>query len=339
MGYYQSEMRRSGYKDPGPWRRLRWLVLLLVLVHVYGIAGYMVVEGWSFIDSIYMTLLTLTSVGFKEVHPLSDAGKLFTISFLGLGVGVVVITLSLVARSVAEGGLGERSRRWRMRRRIGSMSEHFIICAYGRVGRTVAREFQAEGAEFVVIDQLEDLEEEMIEDGINYLLDDPTSEEVLREAGVERARGLICAMDSDAANVFVTLMARSLNERIFIVARAAEETSMHRLYQAGANRVISPYVTSARHMALFALKPRVVDYLDVGVDDSLGLRLEELLVEEHSPLVGRTLAEATKGTTALLVRHADGRVEANPPVDCRLEAGALLGVLGKRESLRTVEGD
>jgi voltage-gated potassium channel len=331
--------RRLVKKDAGPWRRLRWALGLFLLIHIYGVIGYMTVEDWSFIDSTYMVLLTLTSVGFKEVHPLSDAGKLFTMSLLALGVGIAVITLSLAARSIAEGGLGERSRRRRMSRRIGSMSNHYIICAYGRVGRTVASEFATEGAEFVVIDADHELEEDMIEDGVAYIVDDPTHEEVLLEAGIERARGLVCAMDSDAANVFVALMARSLNEKIFIVARAAEETSMDRLYRAGANRVISPYVTSARHMALYALRSRVVDYLDVGVDDSLGLRVEELFVEAHSPLVGQTLAQATEGTTALAVRHADGRIETNPPDELELGPGDLLIVLGERDALRVVEGD
>jgi voltage-gated potassium channel len=337
-----AQARRNSVARPrrqeGPWSRLRWPLVALGFVAIYGVIGYMVVEGWSFIDAVYMTVLTLTSVGYKEVHPLGNGGKLFTISLLVLGVGLVIVTLSMVARAVAEGGLGERSRRRRMKHRIASMSDHYIICAYGRVGRTVAREFEAEGVDFVVIDPVEDLEEEMIEDGVTYLIDDSTSEEVLREAGIDQARGLVCAMDSDSANVFVTLMARSLNENVFIVARAAEETSMDRLYRAGANRVISPYVTSARHMALYALRPRVVDYLDVGVDDELGLRLEELLIEEDSPLVGRSLTVAIGGTTALLIRHADGTIDTNPIGSSRLAGGDLLVVLGERDALRTVEG-
>jgi voltage-gated potassium channel len=325
-------------REEGPWARLRWPLVALGLVALYGVVGYMIVERWSFIDALYMMVLTLTSVGYKEVHPLGNGGKLFTISLLILGVGLVIVTLSIVARAISEGGLGERSRRRRMKRKIQAMSGHYIICSYGRVGRTVAREFESEGVDFVVIEPLEDLEEDMLEDGVTYLVDDSTSEGVLLEAGVERARGLVCAMDSDAANVFVALMARSLSDDIFIVARAAEEGSMSRLYRAGANRVISPYVTSARHMALYALRPRVVDYLDIGVDDPTGLRLEELLIEDGSALEGRTLSDAVGDATALVVRHADGSIDKNPSPSSRLKGGDLLVVLGEREALRSVEG-
>ncbi len=324
-------------RQENPWARLRWLIALTAAVIAYGVTGYMLLERWSFLDALYMTLITLTSVGFEEVRQLDSSGEVFTISLLLMGVSFVVVTLSLIAASVAEGALGERGRRRRMQRRLGAMRDHFIICAYGRVGRTVARELEAEGAAFVVIDILEDLEEQMIEDGVVYLIDDPTSEEVLKTAGVERARGLICAMDSDASNVFVALTARSLNPEIFIVGRSSEAAAAERLYRAGADRVVSPYVTSGRHMALLSLRPRVVDYVEVTARDAPALRLEELQVEPDSELVGRTLAEVSGDSTPLAVCRRGGEIVSNPDRQLRLEPGDLLVLLGSSEALRPVE--
>lgn len=320
-----------------PWRRLRWPAGLLVAVVVYGVSGYIVIEEFSPVDALYMTMLTLTTVGFKEVQPLDEVGKWFTISLLLLGVTLVLVTLSLAAQSIAEGGLGERSRRRRMSKRIENLEGHFIVCAYGRVGRTVACELQAEGVAYVVIDADEELEQEMINDGVIYIIGDPTSEPLLQAAGIERARSLICAMDSDAANVYVTLSARAQNSKIFIVARAARDTTAERLYTAGADRVISPYVESGRHMALQALRPRVVDYLDMGSTAQSKLRVEELSIEAGSHLVGRALADICGKTTPLAVRRADGEVVANPAPSLRVGEGDLLVLLGEREALRPVE--
>lgn len=328
-------MRRT----ESPWADLRWPAVLVVFVLAYGVVGYMWLEGWTLSDALYMTLLALTTVGFEEVHPLGPRGQLFTISLLLMGVALVVITLSLAARAIAEGALGERSRRRRMERRIASLRNHFIICAYGRVGRTVAREFEAEGVDFVVIEANEDLEEELVEDGVVYLGEDATSEQTLVAAGIERARGLVCALDSDAQNVYITLAARSLNPSVFIVGRASDPAAAERLYRAGADRVISPYVSSGRHMAMMALRPRVIDYLEISPRDAPALRFEELQVEHGSHLVGSALKDACKGNIALAVRRADGEIVSNPAPDLRLQEGDLLMLLGNKDDLRPVEGD
>ncbi len=223
-----------------------------------------------------------------------------------------------------------------MQRRIDRLHGHFIICAYGRVGRAVAREFEAEGVPFVVIDIKEELEERLISDGVLYLIEDPASEAVLRRAGIERAQGLVCAVDSDAANVYITLTARALNPAIFITARAGEPESPERLYRAGANRVISPYVTSGRHMALLTLRPRILDYLEVA-GDRQGLRLEELLIESGSALVGRELAEVAGEAVPLLLRRVTGDTIPNPSPREVLQAGDLLLLYGEPKTLRPVE--
>jgi voltage-gated potassium channel len=213
-----------------------------------------------------------------------------------------------------------------------------VVCAYGRVGRTVAREFEAEGVRFVVVEPLEEMENRMANDGVLYTLGDPTSESVLARAGIGRARGLVCAMDSDAKNVYITLAARSLNPDIFIVARASEAVSADRLYRAGANRVISPYVSSGRHMALLALRPRVIDYFDLGLEEKPSVRLEELLIEPGSQLIGRSLEEVCVETIPLAIRR-DAQLVPNPDPQLRLAAGDLLILVGEQEALRPVEGD
>jgi voltage-gated potassium channel len=319
--------------------RFRWPILLLPGILVYGVAGYMLIEGWSFLDALYMTVLTLTTVGYREVRPLDTSGKIFTITVLVLGVAVVLATITLIAGWIAERAVRQDRRRRRMERRIASISDHYIICAYGRVGRTVARELEAEGVPFLAIDAKEDLEERMIEDGVLYIIGDPSTEDILQEAGVERARGLISAVDSDATNVYITLTARSLNPGIFIVARASDPDSEDQLKLAGADRVISLYSASGRHMAHFALHPRVVDYLDVSaVRGARPYRVEDLQVEDGSELAGRTVGEACGRAVPLLVWHPDGALTPNPPSDHRLRTGDHLLLLGEKEVLRPVEG-
>lgn len=290
----------------------------------------MVMERWSFLDALYMTLLALTTVGFREVRPLDTSGKILTLTLILMGVTLVIITLSLFAASIAEGGFGQRSKRRKMSRRIGAMKDHFIICAYGRVGKTVARELEVEGTPLVIIESNEDLEDELVQAGIAHVIADPTSEAVLREAGIHRAKGLICAVDSDTTNVYITLTARSLNPNIFIVARASEENGAEQLYRAGADRVLSPYVTTGRHMAYLASKPRVVDYMDVGPEKAVDIRLEELRVEPGSDLVNRSVATACEEKVPLALRRASGDLVAPPDSDLKLEPGDILVLLERR---------
>ena len=222
-----------------------------------------------------------------------------------------------------------------MQRRVTALKNHFVVCAYGRVGRTVAREFEAEGIDFVVIDRLPDLESDMLRDGVTYMIGDPTHEHVLKEAGVERARGLVSAVDDDAENVYITLTARSINPDVYIVARASEESTAEKLYKAGADRVISPYVSSGRHMALLALRPQVVDYLEVESEKAGAIRLEEVVVEEGSELVGSELSSLCEDGGCLVLRRADGHTFTNPDGQTRLEAGDLLVLLGESQGVRS----
>jgi voltage-gated potassium channel len=306
-------------------------------VYAYGVIGYMLF-GFGFVDAAYMTGLALTTAGFNPVGALTRAEKGFTISIAVLGVTIFLVALAIITSAITERRLDIGMRRRRMQKRINELKDHFIVCAYGRVGRAVAREFEAEGCPFVVVDVKPELEELMVADGVLHLIADPTKESVLRQAGVERARGLICAVDSDADNVYITMTARAVNPDIYIVARASDPDSPERLYRAGADRVISPYVSSGRHMALLGLRPRVVDYLDiVGTGESV-LRLEELLIEEGSPFVGARVADVCGQAIPLMIRRSDGRLLPRPEGHEDLEAGDLLVVAAEPRLLRPIEG-
>ena len=319
------------------WRRVRWPALAVVLALAYGVAGYMLLEGWRFLDALYMTVTTLTTVGFREVRPLDDGGMVFTLTVITIGVGLVLTTVTAVAQWVLEGQWGERTRRHRMQRRIDDLTGHFIVCAYGRVGRAVARELEAQGASFVVVDPDEGLVERMRDEGVAYLIDDPSHETVLHSAGVGRARGLVCAVDSDATNVFIALVARALNPDLFIVARASEPGSDRRLLRAGANRVVSPFVSSGRHMALVAMRPSADDVVALETSGAASMALEEVRVEQGSLLEGMSVGQALGSTPVLAVRHAGGQIIPNPPADLQLRLGDLVLLLGESDlsSLRS----
>jgi voltage-gated potassium channel len=290
-----------------------------VVLVAAGIAGYLGF-GYTLWAAVAMTLLTLTTVGVRG-HALPTSVLVFTAVLAVLGVSVFVVILGLAAPAIVEGRVSVLSRSRRMRQRVSNLSGHYIVCAYGRVGRAIARELEAEGAPFVVVDSKPVLEPDLERDGVCYLIGDASDEAVLRQAGIGRARGLICAVDSDAENVFITIVARSLHPDLLIVARAAREHSADRLYRAGATHVVSPYVTSGRRMASPAIRPHVVEFFDVARTGQPVLRREELQITAGSALAGRSLRELPGPAVPLLVRHADGQLIANPAPELQLRAG------------------
>ncbi len=307
-----------------------------VVLVVAGIVGYLSF-GYSPWVAVAMTLLTLTTVGFAPVSHLSTGVLVFTAGLAILGVSLFVVILGLAATAVVEGRVGLFSRSRRMRQRVDELRGHFIVCAYGRVGRATARELEAAGVPFVVVDSKAELEADLERDALCYLIGDASDEPVLRQAGIDRARGLICAVDSDAENVFITIVARSLRPDMLIVARAAREHSADRLFRAGATHVVSPYVTSGRRMANLAVRPRVVEFFDVARAGQPDLRLEELAITEASPLVGRSLQELRGPAVPLLVRHPDGQLIANPARDLQLQVGDVLIVFGEASDLDSLD--
>jgi voltage-gated potassium channel len=305
-------------------RTLVWVVIALALLVVIGTGGYIVLEGWSLSDALYMTVITITTVGYGEIRPLDDNGRMFTMAILLVGAVIALIGISLTAALIAEGELGGRTRRRRMERRIHNLDDHYIICAYGRVGRAAVREIEAAGLGCVVIDPKEELQERLDRDGVLYLLDDCTSEDVLRMARIDRARALVCAVDSDATNVYVTLTARQINQRLFIVARSSEPGSGERLLRAGADRVVSPYESSGRQMVRLAQDPSILDLYD-EVRPGSSIPVEERVVEPGSQLVGRKVSSLPE--QVLAVRKPTGAVESSPHGDRALEEGDVVLVL------------
>jgi len=324
-------------EDRTLWQQFRWLAFFVTGVIVYGVAGYMLLERWSFVDALYMTVLSLTTVGFSEVHPLGPTGRLFTISVIILGVTAVLIGLTLLAGAIAQGDLAERGRRRRMARRISQMNAHCIVCGFGRVGRTVVEELQRDGIEYLVIDKNENRERELLDDAGAYVIGDATKREDLEAAGIHRARALISAVDDDAENIFITMVARSVSPTVWIVARAQEEDSIERLQTAGASRVFSPFITAGREMAYAAIKQRVVDFIEVEAEHAAPLRLEELRIDAGSELAGKVLGDVRGRASALAIRHADGRVEAPPEDSLTLQVGDALVLLGEPDDLRELE--
>jgi voltage-gated potassium channel len=307
----------------------------MLLVYVAGVVGWLAF-GVNFVDALTATSLTMTTVGFSVGRALTSGEKLFTVGIALGGVSAFLAFLAVLSGEIVEGRLGVGRRRRRMERRIEDLRDHFILCAYGRVGRAAARELEAEGMPFVVIDRKEELEELLRSDGMLYLIGDPTHESVLLHAGIERAKALLCAVDSDADSVYITLTARSLNAKLFIVARAGEPDSPGRLMRAGADRVISPYVTSGRHMVALGLRPRVLDYVEIATSRDPRARLEEVMIDAGSPLEGRTVAEAAGGALPLLLRRSEGGTVPNPQATDRVNAGDLLVLFGEGER-RTLE--
>lgn len=317
-------------------RRLRWPLVGIAAIFGAGLVGYLIL-GFALVDAITNTVLVMTTVGFNAPELLDPAEKLFTDAVAILGVSSYLVLLVVGVSALADGHFGLASRRRRMQRRVGRLRDHVVVCAYGRVGRACVRELRAAGARLVVVERQEALEEQMRADGVLHLVGDPTDEENLRRARVDRARAMISAVDSDADNVFITLTVRSLAPRAFIVARGSESAAADRLYRAGADRVISPYVSSGRHMARMALRPRILDYLEIRAGDGSAMRVEELVIEPGSHLVGARLEDVCAGATPLLVRHPSGNLVDSPPPDQRMAAGDIVVLLGAPDALRVAE--
>jgi voltage-gated potassium channel len=299
-----------------------------------GSIGY-VVLGFSPLDAVYQTVTTITTVGFSEVHPLGAAGKIFTIVLIIVGVGTALYAFSVVLESLVEGHLRQHLERRKVERDIAKMSGHTIVCGWGRVGRAVAAYLAGQGAAVVVAD----VDPQRVTE-VTYpaLAGDVTDDEVLRKAGIMRARALVAAINTDAENVYVTLSARSLRPELIIVARARTEASEAKLLRAGATRVVNPQRIGGQRIAAAALQPNMVEFLDVVMHDgSLEFRLEEVPVRAGSRLAGHTLQEANAGQPAaalvLALRGRDGTFLANPPMHTPVGAGYILIAIGTQQQL------
>jgi len=314
-------------------RRLAWAGGLVAGVVLIGTLGYLLIERWSILDALYMTVITVGTVGFTEVHPMGAGGRLFTIVLIFAGIGALGFAFSQLVEFVVEGHLTGILEVRRMQKRLSLLENHTIVAGLGRVGSVVARSLAEEGAPFVVVDADPDAIELAREAGWALVQGDATEEDVLREAGVEQAKGLVTALAGDADNLYVTITARSLNPGMFIVARSSHESAEPKLMTAGANRVITPNVIGGRRMASIVLQPTVADYLDlVSGAHGVEFRLQEVELTSDSSYVGRSLSEAgireTTGAQVVAIVNPDGTVDANPGAATTLRSGQRLVVVG-----------
>ncbi len=320
-----------------PFRRVRIGLAALVLVTVAGTVGYMVI-GFDFLNSVYQTVVTITTVGYGFPRPLHAGAKVFTIFLILGGVGTALYSFSVVLELLIEGHMRDLVRRRRMERNIEHMSGHVVVCGWGRVGREVARFLAAADREVVVVDRdatrLEDIP-------YPWVSGDVTDDETLIQAGIERAETLVAALDTDADNLYVTLAVRSMRPDMQIIARARNDSSEPKLLRAGANRVVNPQQLGGDRMAAFVTQPHVVDFVDVVMHDgTLEFRLEELSVSAGSPLTGNTVHDVQlhdrTGALVLAIRRPDGTFATNPSSEVVIEEGDILIGVGTEAQLEAL---
>jgi len=323
-----------------PQKRIRRGLAILGSIIAAGTVGYMLIEGWSFADAVYMTMITITTVGYGEVNPLSQPGRVFSIFLIAGGVGGGLFTLTAFIEYLVEGRIGLTRRRRQMKAKMAKLKDHFILCGYGRVGEEVAKTFSDEGIPFVVIDSRQDNYEMAENEGYMCLLGDATSDKTLLEAGIERARGLVAAVGSDADNTYITLSARGLRPDLFIEARATSQEAETKLERAGADRVVSPSSIGARRMALLAMRPGVVDFIDtITHRRGLEFQLENIGVDEGSPLVGNSVEAIRKRSKAIIlaINRQGGELIPNPSEEETIKAGDYLIAIGTPKQLTALE--
>lgn len=325
-----------------PEKRLKAVLLILVVVIAFGTVGYSIIERWPLLDALYMTIITLSTVGFREVYSLSPAGRVFTMVIIVVGVAGAAYTLSVIGQMIVEGEIKRLLGRRRMQKGIKELVDHYIVCGFGKVGRRVARELNLRRVPFVVVDKDPQRIELADKDGFLFVQGDSTTDETLLDAGIERAKGLIIALASEADNVFIALSARQLNPNLFITARGESDDAEKKLKRAGANKVVFPHRIGAIRMALTTLRPNLVDFMTVMTfDKDTGLAIEEIQVKPGSSLDQTTLQlcpiRKELGIMVVGIKKMGKDVFLNPAPDTKIEAGDILIVIGEREKLEKLE--
>ena len=314
------------------------IALSLLLIGL-GSAGYMLIEGWSFMDAFYMTIITLATVGYGEVHKVDLGGRLFTVVLILLGVGYFLYVAGHIIQFLVEGRIRLVLGRRKLDNQINRLKGHFIICGYGRIGRVLARFLIARYIDVVVIEHDQQRVAKMDEDGILYLIGEATDEAVLERAGIQKAKGIVTAVATDADNVFLVLIAKQLNPGLFIVARASQNSAKKTLIAAGADKVISPYDLGARRMAHAILRPTVIRFLEMAfADESVDIQIEELRVGPTSKMVGLTMKDSSirqnYDLMIMAIRKADESMSFNPKADTVIEAEDVMVVVGRAKSIQ-----
>ena len=315
-----------------PLSRLGRAILALGAILVIGTVGYMLIEGVSWVDGIYMVVITITTVGFEEVFPLSTMGRLFTVVLIGGGVGLVIYTAGAAVEAFMD-RFSDRGVRIRMERLIASVSDHTIVCGFGRVGTSTWQHLSTLQAPVVVIDSDPDRLERARELGALVVDGDATHNETLQRAGIERAAAVIASVHNDSDNLVIVLSARALRPDILVISRASTDEVVEKLHMAGADKVVTPQSVGARRMAAMAMQPDLADFLDLVVDGTLvEFQVKRVQISEDSGLVGRTLREAqvraVSGALVLAVEGPEGSDRLNPSPDAQLTAGQILVAIG-----------
>jgi voltage-gated potassium channel len=322
-------------------RNLRLLAGALLLVIAVGTTGFHYIEGWPWFDGFYMVITTLTTIGYQETHPLSHAGRVFNVAIILGGVSLVFLAIGSLTQALLEFELQNFFGRRRMERDIGRLAGHYIICGAGRVGRSAARELARRPVPFVIIENTETKAQKYSAENWLLIVGDATQEQILRDAQIERARGLVAATTTDATNLYIVLAARGLNPGLRIIARASEEKAEKHLLAAGADSVVSPYVFAGQRIAHSLLRPHVVSFLDTATTH-LGMDLEigEVPISRQSSFVGMTIESSRirqdRGVIILAIKRAEG-MRFNPSPDDRIEAGDYLIAMGEPQQLRELE--
>jgi voltage-gated potassium channel len=322
-------------------RRFFFVALAITILLAIGTVAFVLVEGYSPFEAFYTTLLTITTVGYGD--KFSSSGRILNTFLLIVGVGTILVAIGAVTQTIIEKEFGEALGKRRNKRMIDKLRDHYIICGYGRVGRGAASELQRAGVPFVVVDIDDERVERAIADGMLAVSADSTRDETLRAAGVARAKGLVCALATDADNLFVLLSAKFLNPGIYAAARAAEEGAEEKMRRAGADAVFAPYAITGHRLAQSLLRPHVVQFLDFTTDTAgLKVVIEQVQVSKESDLVSKTIRELQigrqYGVIVLAIRKGDGEMVFNPAADTAVRAGDYLIVMGNPENLRSLEG-
>ncbi len=314
--------------------RLKLGLTALAIVILFGTCGYRWFEQWTWLQSLYMTVITISTVGFKEVADLSDAGRLFTIILIFSGIGTIALVGSSAFEWMIEQHASHWMRRKRMNKLVNSLSGHIIVCGYGRMGRYVVKELQPQQVDVAIIEKSPEICESVIDQGMLAIHGDASDESVLEAAGIRRASAVVAALNTDADNLYLTLTAHGMRPDLKIIVRAEEQASHSKFLRAGATKVISPYAIGADHIVQLLLRPRVVDFIElVTQQGALALNIDQAELDEDSPLCHKTLAESharqSLGRMILAIRKKDGETVFDPSPDTMLEPGDVLVTVGR----------
>jgi len=324
-------------------RNVKLAALILLSILLIGAFGYMGITDCSFLDGLYMTVITITTVGFQEVVPLGPWGKVFTMGLVLVGVSFVLYIFGKVTETVVEGGLQKALGRINMDKKLAKVHDHYIVCGYGRIGQVICQNLAEDHRDFVVIENNPEEIKNLTAAKYLFVEGEAADDEVLLAAGITRAKGLIAVVSSDAENVYITMSARDLNPTLFVMGRSSGKKGADtKLLRAGANKVISPYLIGARQMANMVLRPTVIDFLDLTVNESLGLRLEELTVPATAFLVDMTLMDSAIRKKYDLIVVAIKRQDEmlfNPSHLTIIKPGDIIIVLGEYDNIKRLEND